>query len=686
MSLDKGYLLYGRYRVESILGRGGMGAVYRAIDENLGMAVAVKENLFTTEEYARQFRREANILAALRHPNLPRVTDHFVIPGQGQYLVMDYIDGEDLRTRMDKGNLPNERITVEWARQICEALHYLHTRQPPVVHRDIKPGNIRITLDGRAVLVDFGLARLMEGPTTTTGAKAMTPGYSPPEQYGASRTDARTDIYALAATMYSLLAGTMPEDGLERALGQKSLTPVRTRNPKISAGVAAAIEKALEVLPENRFQSIDELFKALTAALPGIAVPTTAGASSTLKAPEKAVPAAVKKSPPPPMKKPPTPSARHFPWGCAALFSFLIFIAALLVTFFLFQKQILAILKPESNQTPALSADDQTQTALAAAIGTTPTIGAIETATPESNTPIPTHTATPSLKPVGGSLMIAYVSNKTGIPQIYTMDINGENVHQFTTDEDFPDGACQPDWSPDGSQLIFTSPCKSTEGLDKGTAIFKMNADGSGMTSLTKVPGGDFDPAWSPDGKRIAVISLQDGQDQNHIYLMDSNGNNRVLFTKSKDVDAQPRWSPDGSMIVFVSFSATRSVIFYMDIDPNITYRQEFSFDPAYSWISPDWSMNNDILYINADRNQIVVKRWDPQNLTKKPSTIGDAYKGTTIARFSPDGQWILFDMVVKNNRDIYMLPIVGGKTPKQLTTDRAVESDPAWRPIPDSA
>jgi len=116
MALEQNSLLYGRYRIEAILGRGGMGAVYKAVDENLGIHVAVKENLFTTEEYARQFRREATLLAALRHPNLPRVTDHFVIPGQGQYLVMDYIEGEDLRSRIDRGALPTERLVVDWGR------------------------------------------------------------------------------------------------------------------------------------------------------------------------------------------------------------------------------------------------------------------------------------------------------------------------------------------------------------------------------------------------------------------------------------------------------------------------------------------------------------------------------------------------------------------------------------------
>src|SRR5512139_2773429 len=113
MLLQRGALLNNRYRIIEILGQGGMGSVYRAIDENLGVEVAVKDNLFTTEEYARQFRREAVILANLRHSNLPRVTDHFVITGKGQYLVMDYIEGEDVRQRMERmGTLPEEDVIV----------------------------------------------------------------------------------------------------------------------------------------------------------------------------------------------------------------------------------------------------------------------------------------------------------------------------------------------------------------------------------------------------------------------------------------------------------------------------------------------------------------------------------------------------------------------------------------------
>jgi serine/threonine protein kinase len=683
MTLEKGYLLYGRYRIESILGRGGMGSVYQALDENLGIQVAVKENLFTTEEYARQFRREATILASLRHANLPRVTDHFVIAGQGQYLVMDFIDGEDLRSRIDKGNLPSERLTVDWARQICDALHYLHNRQPPVVHRDIKPGNIRITSDGRAVLVDFGLARLMEGASTTTGAKAMTPGYSPPEQYGASRTDARTDIYALAATLYTLLTGGMPEDGLERALGQRSLTLIRTRNPKISAGVAAAIEKALEVLPENRYQDIGEFQKALTLALPAaVQTPTVSASPKKTEKPVAAavlpVPAASKQQAGAPKKPvaPPPQRSGGFPLGCTLTIGILALLAVVggLAFAIAGPENILASLRSISNPTPTKSASGQTETALIPAFTETATNGSTAVPVIGTDTPAPTVTATILPTNVGRARKISFVSDRTGSPQIYSMDLDGRNIEQITN---LSEGACQPDWSPSGLQLVFTSPCKSVDGPYIKTSIFRINADGSGQTSLTKVPGGDYDPAWSPDGKSIAVTSLQDGRQ--HIYIMDASGDNRALVSIPGGIDYQPRWSPDGKQLVFISSVGDRSIVFLENADPANLVRTEFS-TVTYSTASPDWSVDQYILYVLGSRGQVVIYKEDARF---NQIELSPAYQGTTVARFSPDGQWVLFDMNIKQNRDIYLLPIVGAVEPKRVTTDRSVETDPAWQPLP---
>ena len=264
MILEHETLLHKRYQIRENLGQGGMGSVYHAIDENLSVDVAVKENLFTTEEYARQFRLEAVILANIRHPNLPRVSDHFVIAGEGQYLVMDFIPGEDLRQRMERvGILPEDEVILVGA-AMCDALSYLHARKPPILHRDIKPGNVKISPDGHIFLVDFGLAKVYQGnQATTTGARAMTPGYSPPEQYGTARTDTRTDIYSLGATLYAALTGVIPEDGLARAMDNAQLTPLRKRNPEVSRHLAVAIEKAMEVDPSDRFQSADDFKIAL---------------------------------------------------------------------------------------------------------------------------------------------------------------------------------------------------------------------------------------------------------------------------------------------------------------------------------------------------------------------------------------------------------------------------------------
>ena len=172
--------------------------------------MALKENNDGGLESQRQFEREAKLLAGLRHPNLPRVIDHFIVPDQGQYLVMDYVEGKSLAALLaERGRPLDEAEVLPWIRQVADALEYLHTRTPPIIHRDIKPQNIIVAADGRAMLVDFGISKAYD-PTlkTTRGARAVTPGYSPPEQYGLGTTDARSDVYALGATLYTCLLYT----------------------------------------------------------------------------------------------------------------------------------------------------------------------------------------------------------------------------------------------------------------------------------------------------------------------------------------------------------------------------------------------------------------------------------------------------------------------------------------------
>lgn len=284
MPLSQGQTLKDRYRIVKLLGQGGFGAVYRCWDITLQSPRALKENLDTSAEAQRQFKREAMILSQLSHPNLPMVSDYFVIPEQGQYLVMDYVEGQDLEEILtEKGGSLPEAQALAWIGQVCDALDFLHGQQPPVIHRDIKPANIKITPDGQTKLVDFGIAKVYDAKLSTTiGARAVTPGFSPLEQYGTGSTDARTDIYALGATLYQLLTGEEPVESIQRNLDIQLPTP-RSLNPTISPQTEAAILKAMELLPARRFQSADEFKIALTAATPATqtaAMPVTVAAST----------------------------------------------------------------------------------------------------------------------------------------------------------------------------------------------------------------------------------------------------------------------------------------------------------------------------------------------------------------------------------------------------------------------
>ncbi len=260
-----GDLLNNRYRIVKLLAQGGFGTLYRAWDTALARPCVLKENLAATQDGQRQFLREAKILANLSHPNLPRVSDYFLVQGRGQYLIMDYVEGQDLQQMLEDrgGPFPEDKVIV-WAGQICDALDYLHSQSPPVIHRDIKPANIRITPSGQAVLVDFGIAKIYEPHLKTTlGAQAVSPGYSPYEQYGKGKTDPRTDIYALGATLYTLLTGQEPGESVQRVVNDP-LVPARQLNRNLSLRTSAALMRAMQMDASQRFQTASELKKALT--------------------------------------------------------------------------------------------------------------------------------------------------------------------------------------------------------------------------------------------------------------------------------------------------------------------------------------------------------------------------------------------------------------------------------------
>ena len=266
MALQTGQILNDRYRVVRLLAQGGFGAVYRAWDLRLQGPCALKENINSLPIAQKQFIREARLLYNLRHPNLPRVIDYFVTDEGSQYLVMDYIEGNDLQTRLDEALSPlPENDVINWIKQICDALIYLHAQTPPIVHRDIKPANIRITPQGQAILVDFGIAKSQTtGPQSTGVSRAVTPGYSPIEQYGRGSADPRSDIYSLGATMYTLLTGITPPESVRLSIGYGTLRPVHVLNPTISPNLSAVVTEAMQIQLNNRLGSAAEMKAAIS--------------------------------------------------------------------------------------------------------------------------------------------------------------------------------------------------------------------------------------------------------------------------------------------------------------------------------------------------------------------------------------------------------------------------------------
>ena len=297
MPLSTGQVLNNRYRIVKLLGQGGFGAVYKAWDLQMQAACALKENLDTSTEAQEQFVREARLLYNLIHPNLPRTHDHFAIPGQGQYLVMDYIEGENLKEIVEqRGALPVDQV-LGWIGQICDALTYLHSQQPQVIHRDIKPANIKITPKGDAVLVDFGIAKLYDPKKgTTTGARAYTPGYAPPEQHSGKLTDVQSDIYSLGATSWTLLTGLEPPDTNDIFAGlEPTPQPAQQVNPLVPPQVGAAVERAMQLRRTDRPASMAEFKAALfqspvptpAPAQPVPLPPPTVQTTATVQAPPK---------------------------------------------------------------------------------------------------------------------------------------------------------------------------------------------------------------------------------------------------------------------------------------------------------------------------------------------------------------------------------------------------------------
>ncbi len=319
--LSPNTLLQNRYLIEKKLGQGGMGAVYEAIDKRFDTTVALKETLVHDENLRRAFEREARLLNKLRHASLPHVIDFFS-EGDGQFLVMQFIPGDDLGALLERSGRPFlTDLVVKWADQILAALEYLHSYEPPIVHRDIKPQNLKLTPQGEIILLDFGLSKGSAADVSMAAGGASVAGYTPHfaplEQIRGSGTNPRSDLYSLAATMHLMLTGQTPPDALERAsalLGGRPdpLRPVHQINSAIAPAVSQVLFIALSQMPEHRWVSATAMRFALREAQTGPATalqrpPETLPIDATVRLSQPQIPSN------PPTSQPYPPTSPSYP-------------------------------------------------------------------------------------------------------------------------------------------------------------------------------------------------------------------------------------------------------------------------------------------------------------------------------------------------------------------------------------
>lgn len=259
--LEIGSLVYGKYKILNVVGQGGMSVVYMAVDEKANQTWAIKEvrkdGEVDYESVKQSLITEIDILKKLNHPNMPRIVDVFDAK-DSFIIVMDYIQGNSLNKILREYGAQPQEYVIEWAKQLCDVLGYLHSRKPPIIYRDMKPSNIMLKPDGNVALIDFGTAREFKKMNLADTTCLGTIGYAAPEQFGGmGQTDARTDIYCLGITLYELITGCSPRNS------PYEMKPFRQINPSLSNGLENIIQKCTQRNPDDRYQSAAELMYAL---------------------------------------------------------------------------------------------------------------------------------------------------------------------------------------------------------------------------------------------------------------------------------------------------------------------------------------------------------------------------------------------------------------------------------------
>jgi serine/threonine protein kinase len=549
---------------------------------------------------------------------------------------------------------------LEWADKVCDALNYLHTRQPPVIHRDIKPANIKVRPDGQVSLVDFGIAKIFDKEQTTTGARGLTPGYSPPEQYGGQRTDPSSDQYSLASTIYHMLTGQIPADSFERLIGKSELKAARDYNPAIPPYVDQALQHAMALEKEDRFPNIVMFAQALKG--------STSTPTVRAEAPKR---------------------RRRIPiiaWVGIGLVGLAVLAGGgwmLLGGGF------------TSDPTPTQDQGMVAQSSLAPTRD--PALSSQLPPPPPTPTQGPTATVTETPTqtpiPIGGGGRIAFVSDREDgrTLQVWVMNPDGSDPVQITFG---PGNKSEPAWSPDGQRLLYVAPGGTDDfGNDLGLDIFVINLDRSGQpVNLTQNPGDDINPAWSPDGTRIAFTSDRvNNLDQVFIApitcepppggctLPEDPDNFSLGFA----VEYEPEWSPDSHRVaVIASIRSAPGRIFlrsamggepeWLDLQDRIKGADDLAWSPDGDYLAFTWIVQSGKVEIYIiDINNTVI------GATSLTNSLGNRNPD-----FSPNGQLIVFTSTRDQNPEIYIMTS-SGSGQENITDSPSRDLEPAWGPAP---
>lgn len=692
-TIETGTILKTRYKILEQLGAGGMGEVYLAEDQSLDNKVAVKANHNLNANSTAQFIREARLLASLKQPNLPRVIDYFT-EGDTQYLVMDYIAGENLHTLVENKTPFTLQQILSWAEHLGSAVSYLHSQNPPIFHRDIKPTNIKITPSGEVVLVDFGIAKVGDpSQETQSGAWAFTPGFAPPEQVSGMRTGPQSDQFSLAATIYYLFAGKAPADAARRLMGEEELAPLKSFVPNIPAYVSDAIDKAMSIKQDTRFTTVADFVGALHTPVP---IPDPASVQKTV------IGTRPEPLPRQPIKQDIAPSVQQETVKKKIPTLWLILGAAALVVILTGGFFALKAMGVFGGTTPA------SPTALAP---TVPIVVVLPTETPQTQptetvqvlpTTEPTSELSPTptivasiASPIGRGGKVAFVSNRQGdgYNQIWMMDVgtdaNGaiitSNLQQITSSAG---DKTKPSFSPDGKTLLYSG--ASTASAPNGTPFafdiwtLELTTAGAQPVDISKRAADDLYPAWSPNGKWIAFTSYYREDKLPQLFIMNPQGLDQTRLSLGV-AEKYATWTPNAQFLLYVFTTGNLNVLYMRDSYSIYTNFSKFDRTTDEGRLGLVSEPN-----VSLDGSTIAYTSFFETNKNIYTAVFAD--RGRTVTKlttsnkdsapfWSPDGKWILFTSERDGNKEIYIMDAQGGQV-TNLTNLLSVDFDPAWQPV----